>query len=217
MEEQQNTPQHMPPQQEVSFPSPKEPSGKGKGIKIVIAVIGVIVIVAAGGWFILGNSAGGSGSPSPTPVGGLSSFPTPESTSTPEPSATATPEPIEKSEVRIEVLNGTGVPGEASFLQSALEDAGFEEITAANADSQDETKTTATYSRDLPADVADEITALLEDLYEDVSTRKATISGDFDVSITTGPRTDASTSSDEKEESSPSPSASPTASPEPEE
>jgi hypothetical protein len=88
----------------------------------------------------------------------------------------------------VEVLNGTGVPGEASFLQKELEELGFENIEAGNADEQDQTETIATYSRELSATVADEITARLEELYEKVRTRRATVSGDFDLTITTGPR-----------------------------
>jgi len=213
MEETAGTPRHMPPQQEVSFPQPKEPNGRGKGLKVLVAIIGVVVIVLVGGWLILGNSSGGSASPSPTPVGGLSTFPTPEVAETPE--STPTPKPVEKGKVRIEVLNGTGVPGEASFLQGKLEDAGFEEVTAGNADNQDETETVATYSRDLPPEITDEMTQLLEGLYKKVRTRKATISGDFDVSITTGPRAGSATATPKASASpaSTSPDTTPTSSP----
>lgn len=180
-------------QPEVSFPEPREPQGKGSNIKIIIAVVGVILILLAGGWFVLGNNSGESATPSPTPNDGLSSFPTIAPTEMPSSTPTPTPEPVEKSEVKIEVLNGTGVPGEAGFLQGELEDLGFEDITARNADSQDATETVATYSRDLSTAVADEITAMLEKVYKSVRTKKATISGDYDVSIVTGPRADKAT------------------------
>lgn len=185
---QQNSP--IPRQPEVSFPQPREPQSKGSNMKIIIAVVGVILILVAGGWFILGNNSGESSTPSPTPNDGLSSFPTPVPTEMPTSSPTVAPEPVEKSEIKVEVLNGTGVPGEAGFLQGELEDLGFEDITASNADSQDATETVATYSRDLSSEVVDEITAMLEKVYKTVRTRKATVSGDYDVSIVTGPRAD---------------------------
>lgn len=175
-------------------------------MKVIIAVIGVILILVAGGWFILGNNSGSGATPSPTPNSGLSTFPTPAATETPAPSPTPDAEPVDKSEISIEVLNGTGVPGEAGYLQGELEDLGFEDITAGNADDQDATETVATYSRELSAEVADEITERLEELYETVRTRRATISGDFDVSITTGTRKNASPRATS--------TASPTASPE---
>jgi len=178
---------------QVSFPQPREPEArKGSNARVVIAIIGVIIIVVLGGWFILGNRDG-SATPTPTPVGGLSTFPTPGTAATPETSPTPTPAPVDKSEVKIEVLNGTGVPGEASFLEKELVALGFENIKAGNADEQNATETVVTYSRDFSQATADEITAKLEEIYTTVRTRKATPSGDFDVSITTGPRKGGST------------------------
>jgi hypothetical protein len=212
--------QQAPVNPPVSFPQPREPEGKSKTMKIIIAVVGVIIIMAVGGWFVLGNNSGGGASASPTPGNGLSAFPTPSTTEAPTTSPTPTAAPVNKSEVKIEVLNGTGVPGEAGFLQKALEGLGFEEITAGNADSQDETETVATYSRDLSPVIADEITEKLEELYTTVRTRRATISGGYDVSITTGPRkgaaatAKASATATPKTTATPKPSvsASPTAS-----
>lgn len=212
---------------QVSFPQVREPeAGRGSNAKVLIAIVGVLLIVLVGGWLILGNREG-SATPTPTPVGGLSTFPTPEVASTPEASPTATPAPVDKSEVKVEILNGTGVPGEASFLQKELEKLGFtsENITAGNADEQDATETTATYSRDLAQATADEITQRLEEVYTAVRTRRATTSGDFDVSITTGPRKGGSTTkpatakptatatATPKASASASPTSSPTATP----
>jgi len=196
----------------VSTGAPDTPNRKkGKGFpKWIIALIGVILILAIGGFFIansLGN-ASEEASPSPT-TAGLSTFPTPEVIPTSEPSPT--PAEIDKSEVKIEVLNGTGTPGEASFLKGKLEGLGFGNIEAANADSQDETTTTVTYSRDLPQILTDEITNELEDLYGSVEVKTGTVSGGFDVRILTGPRIGAT--STPKATASPSPSASPTATP----
>ena len=209
---------------QVSFPQPREPEGKSKSLRIIIAVIGVILIVLVGGWFILGNNNGtGTATPSPSSEG-LSSFPTPETTRTPSPtpsaSPSASPKAVDKSAIKVEVLNGTGIPGEAGFLQTELKKLGFTDITAGNADQQDQTETIVTYSRDLSADVADELTAKLEELYTTVKTRKATLSGDFDISITTGPRkakTGASASptasTSAKSSGTPKPTTSPTATP----
>lgn len=211
MEENQFQGHAMPHQNEVSFPQPKEPGGKSSA-KIIIAVIGVILIVVVGGWLILGNNTGGS-TATPTPVGGLSDFPSP-TTETPTPDPTATPTPAAKEDVKIEVLNGTGVPGEASFLENALTELGFENIEAGNADEQNSTETVATYSRELSPATADEITAKLEEIYDTVRTRRATVSGDFDVSITTGPRKAGSATASPKAsvKASATPTASPTAS-----
>lgn len=191
---QQQNPSAMPHNSEVSFPQPQTPDGKGNGVKIIIAVIGVLLIVVVGGWLILTASSDDGVAPTPSPEG-LSPIGTPMVAEPleAEPVATPTPEPVDKTEIAIQVLNGIGTPGEASFLRDELTDIGFEEITAANADTQNATETVATYSRDLPASVADEITALLESLYQSVRTRRATVPEGFDVTITTGPRGTAAT------------------------
>lgn len=184
------------PQPEVGFPQPKEPSGgKSKIIKWIIALVGIILIVAVGAFFILQDVGQGETTSTDSEGSELTTFPTPESQETPEPTPSPTPEPIEKSEVRIEVLNGTGTPGDAGFLQDELEDLGFEEIEVGNADSQDEDETTVTYSRDLPPNIIDEMTARLEELYDSVSARQGTLSGDFDIRVITGPRVSSGTSS----------------------
>lgn len=184
-------------QPEVSFPQPREPQKKGGNAKIVFAVIGVILILVAGGYLILGSSSGNNSSASPTPDGGLATFPTPTVTQSPEasPSPTASPAAVDKTKLKIEVLNGTGVPGEASFLKGKLEELDFKDIDAGNADSQNATETVATYSRELSPAVVDEITAMLEEVYETVRTRRSTQAGDYDVSITTGPRKKSTSSS----------------------
>lgn len=193
--------------------APRRSGGKGFP-KWIAAVIGVMLILAIGGFFIA-RSLGEATDAEPSPSGGgLSTFPTPDSTTTPEP----TPETreVEKSEVRIEVLNGTGTPGEASFLQGELEELGYEEIEVANAESQDETTTTVTFADDLPEEIVEEITEALEEIYDSVETETGGLSGDLDIRILTGPRSGAATSSPSATSSpratstsSPTPTASP--------
>lgn len=191
-------------------------SKSSKGFpKWIIAIIGVVLILLVGGFFIvrsLGESEESEG-PTPTPAG-LSAFPTPNTTPTPE--ATPASGEVDKAEIKIEVLNGTGTAGEASFLQTKLKDLGYEEVQAANASSQDETETTATFSRDLPEEIVEEITEELEKIYTKVTANRGTVSGDFDIQILTGPRTGVATPTSSPRASasaSPSPSSSPTASP----
>ena len=208
MEEQtQANPQSIPPQEDtpsVGFPEPKEPSGgKSKLVKWIVVLVGIIAIIAVGAWFIMQDVSTEDTAPENNSGSELSNLPTQEPTPTPEPTPTEEAEPVDKSEVRIEVLNGTGTPGDAGYLQGELEDIGFEDIDAGNADDQGETTTTATFSRELSAPIVDEITEKLEELYEDVSTRKSTLGDDYDVRIVTGTRKDAtSTTADTTEDTS---------------
>jgi len=178
-------------QPEVAFPSPAGKRGSRgsskKVLKWLFGAIGVLLIVGAGGWFLYMNYSGGEAEPTPTPsVGGLSSFRTPEPLG-PEPTAAATAEPVAKAKVRIEVLNGTGKAGEAGYLKTKLEALGYEEITAGNADDQDQTRTTVTFSEGVGQEVQDEVTELLEDIYDQVRARKGTLEN-YEISVVVGVR-----------------------------
>lgn len=188
-------PAPMPVQHEVSFPEPKQKNGNGRGsiLKWIIVFVGIIVIVGGGILFLANSQNRSDTTTSPTPDNGsLSTFPTPEPTVEPTLTPTATPAPVDKASVKVNVLNGTGTPGGAGFLQVELEKIDFEDIEVGNADSQNETTTTVTYTRDLSPAISDEITALLEKLYDKVETKKASISGGFDVKIVTGDRKSSS-------------------------
>lgn len=190
--------QPIPPASDVGFPPPPTRENKKSSYKWVVAVLGVIIILGGGGFVVLKMFGGDSASSTPTPEPQqLSSFTTPEPTSTPNPTVTPSPEPVDKSEYSVEILNGTGVAGEASFLKAELEDLGFEDISAANAESQDETRTTVTYDLELPQSISDELTERLNKLYSEVRVKKASLD-DVDISIVTGPRKESSKTSDDE-------------------
>lgn len=200
----------------VGFP---EQNGKGenKNNKWIIAIIGVVIIVIIGLVFILMSpEEAGETSASPTPdANSLKTLPTSSAEPTQEAAATPTSSPTNREDISIEVLNGTGTVGDAGYLKTELEDLGYEDITAGNADDQDQEQTTAIFSSDLDQAYVDEIVNRLKELYEDVRVRKQSLS-DVDIRITTGSRKQtASASSTPASSSTPSPTASPTATPEP--
>jgi len=206
----QTQPQPAPaPQnpQDVGFPqTPKKE--KGSFIKWAIALIGAGAIILVGGFLVIRGFSGGSDetSPSPTPSEVLGGFDLePESTPTPKPT-------IKKAEIKIEVLNGTGVAGEASLLKTRLENLGYEDVEAANADSQKEVATTVTFDRDVDEDVVDEVSSLLEKTYKSVKVKKSSLSGGIHIRILTGPREGMSTP---KPTASPTPSGTPKPTPTP--
>lgn len=178
------------PQPQVGFPAPQDTGEKKGGMfKWVVVIVGLIVIVVAGIFFIMSSSSGSSNTTSTSDTnssGSLSTFPTPEVTSTPTPTPTATPEPVDKSKIKVEVLNGTGTPGDAGLAKSAIEDLGYENVEASNAEEQSETDTTITYSRDLDQATIDELVTAIEKVFSTVKTRRGTIAGDFDIRVLTG-------------------------------
>jgi hypothetical protein len=216
-----NSQEPAQPQPQVGFPGQNQPKKEGgKFPKWIFAILGVLIIVGIGGFFVFKIAGKDSDTDQLSDQGSsLGTFSTPApptSTQTPEP--TATPEPAAKSEISIEVLNGTGVAGQASFVKSKLEALGYEDITAGNADSQDEERTVVTFATDVSKTHMDEITELLEKEYEDVSTKKGSLSGDLDVRIVTGKQKgSAATTAKPVSTTKPSATASatPTATPDP--
>jgi len=199
----------MNPQPNVGFPSAKSQNGsKTKWIVLIVVIIGMILVV--GGWLLM-KGDGSNTEPTPTPESGvLSSFATPVPDPTAEPTEEPSAEPAVKSEVKIEILNGTGTPGDASLVKTALTKLGYENVEAANSDTQEEERTTVTFARELPAATIDEITTALEEIFSEVRVRKGSLTEGLHVKILTGPKGTSTTSSSP----TPAASATPTASPE---
>lgn len=68
------------------------------------------------------------------------SFAEPTATPTPSPEPTTTPTPtpqLEREELRVKVLNGSGTPGKAGEVRDILRDAGYSDIVTGNADAFD--------------------------------------------------------------------------------
>lgn len=183
MEEDQETNETPEPVEEektpeVGFPM-AQPKPKGKINKLVIFAL-VLLLLIGGGIFLFsrGSKEQNTGiSPTPT-VEGLSG---PTST----PTATTTPSPVDKSGVSIEIQNGTGITGEAAYLQGILKSMGYSDIKVANADADNHETTTVTFAKSLSSGVVDEITKKLESTYKDVET-KTSSTQKTDVLIVTG-------------------------------
>ncbi|MGB9707303.1 MAG: LytR C-terminal domain-containing protein [Microgenomates group bacterium] len=106
------------------------------------------------------------------------SFKTPSPTTQPKPTATATPTPaFTKEELKIKVLNGSGVVGKAGEMKSILREKGYNEIVTGNADNFDYQQTEIQVKKDKQQ--ASEI--LKKDLKDYISTVKTKILDDKEV------------------------------------
>lgn len=112
------------------------------------------------------------------------SIPTPEVTSTPE--ATPTPEVIDLTEYTINILNGSGVAGQAGVVNDLLELAGFEGMDTGNADSYDYESTEVSLIEGTPKGVFDTIKETLEDDYEVTAGEALDEDSDYDILIVVG-------------------------------
>ena len=155
----------------------RSPVTKAPVNTVVLAVIIGAVIIA--GLFVGGLLVSNRSLPfmsSPTPV------PTPTTTPTPTP----TPTPLDLSQFSLQVLNGTGTPGQAGEVQDLLEEVGFEDVDTGNADSYDYQLTQVQLHPQTPSQLYQ---AIQDSLGEDFS---ATLSSqleedsEFDAIVITG-------------------------------
>ncbi len=174
---------------------------------IAIAVV-ILLLVSGAGWFFLmrGNSESNDSTESTEAVFPTSDFEEP----TPTPEAT-----LNKEDIKIKVLNGSGVVGEANRVKLILEDADFTVDSTDNAESYDASETTIAAKSGVMGSVVSELKKLLEDDYT-VTTTSLDASESVDIIITVGSRINPPTkapSNDESEDTTPTPTKSPTPTP----
>ena len=105
-----------------------------------------------------------------------------------EPSPTAKPK-IEKSSVKIQVVNGTGTPGQAAIVVKALEGTGYsaDTIKTDNAEKFTTLTTTITARTDFE-EIVNNIKDVLKPTFEEVTVDSSNLNTDseFDIVIVTG-------------------------------
>ena len=141
----------------------------------MIIVVAIVVIVLIAGFFILRPFQNSSQTEiTPTPAE--------------EPSPTEKPQ-IVKDKVRIQVVNGTGTPGQAGTAVEVLTKEGYNKdlIKTDNAEEYATTPTTIT-TRAGFEDVANDIKEILGEKFTDVTIESSQLSEDseFDIVIVTG-------------------------------
>lgn len=110
--------------------------------------------------------------PSPTPV------------PTEVPSSTESAQ-LDRNSVTLQVLNGSGVAGQADLVKKLLNSFGYNNIETGNAQTQRARTTLVIFSKTLPQEIRTQILTEMEELFVDVSSQEAT-SPQFDIVIITG-------------------------------
>lgn len=183
------------------------------GIVILVALLAVGIVTA------VRNNAPAEPSPTPTPV------------ATPTPTPSPTPEPVVLGDLKVQVLNGSGTPGEAGKVAKKLESADFTDIDTGNADSYDYKSTEVRVRPDMSDSVYEAIKTALAGDYTVTPGDPLTASSDYDVVVIVGvnanatptpkptstatPKPSTTSSPSPSASSSPSPSASASPSPSP--
>jgi len=164
----------------VSFPGAPAPKKKNVGLKIAILVVLLLLIGGIAYFLLSSENPFTSATPSPTPTVFVQE-------TIPTEMPTPTVASVSKDQLQVQILNGTGVPGEASLLQKEIEKLGFKSIDTGNADTKDATKTMVSFSSKVSDDVKTEVLSTLQNMYTSVDTSDTPSAG-VDIKITTGPR-----------------------------
>ena len=93
-----------------------------------------------------------------------------------------------KKDIKIQILNASGISGQAAKLRNLLKNIGFANIEIGNFNGEDQKDTTIIYSAQVPKVIQNEITKEIGRNLTNVTTSKATDSANlkFDVLITVG-------------------------------
>ena len=101
--------------------------------------------------------------------------------------ASPTPIPtVARDQLTVNILNGSGVSGQAGSIQEELTGIGFDNITIGNFDEDNTPQTMATFSARISDTDKSAITNLLKGIFAQVITNIATTSAQYDVNIVTG-------------------------------
>ena len=110
---------------------------------------------------------------------------------TTRPSPTVTPAPLATpsaqllSQTTVQVLNGSGIAGQAAAVEARLREAGFTSLVTGNSPRVNTGVTQMVFSKELPQNVRQWISGVVQSLYPDATTREGTDT-QYDAIITTG-------------------------------
>lgn len=147
---------------------------------IIIIVTAVLLGSAVAGFFYMRSSSSESATVTPTPAP-IEQEPMP----TEEPT-------VNKEELKVKILNGSGVVGEATKVKTLLEGADFVIDSTGNADNYDYKTSEIQVKSTVPSSITNELTELMETDYT-VDTSELDDSEDVDIVVIIGTRKNAPT------------------------
>lgn len=113
-----------------------------------------------------------------------------ESLSSPSPEAIAStsaiPVPVAKEALKLQILNGSGVAGEAGKIKARLQKLGFKEIDTGNSPFDNRPEAVASYSAVVSQKERGEVKEFLDSNFSKVLESEATNSAKYDITIITG-------------------------------
>ena len=158
------------------------PKSFAKNNKKILLIVFAVLIIAAGTSFVFIKQKKQPVSPKKeAEITKVSPMPTPAEEST----ASSEIGEISKDALKIQILNGTGIAGQAQDLADLLKSDGFGDVPLSTPPATDNTQATAAFKKSIPQTVKDNLTQKLEGIFETVQVETLQES-DFDIEITTG-------------------------------
>jgi hypothetical protein len=167
----------FPPQ--IDDPSQSEESKAPKGLMIVVVVL-ILLALGVVGFVVYKSNAMSKAQITDTPI------PTPEVSVVETPEATPTPAITDKSVVKIQVLNGSGIVGQAGQVATALEKDDFKTPDTGNYDGDKQSETMVNYTASVDKTLVDEVVKVLKKTFTTVNVAVSTSLSDFDIQVITG-------------------------------
>jgi len=93
---------------------------------------------------------------------------------------------LDKNDIKVLVLNGSGIAGQASKVQALVEDLDYLVVDAGNATITGGESTTINYSKSVSPEQKNELEETLEETFENVISQDKIVNPDYDILITTG-------------------------------
>ena len=148
---------------------------------ILLVIFAVLIIAAVISFVFIKQKRQAVSQKKEAEITKVSPMPSPAEEST----AAGEIEEISKEDFKIQILNGTGIAGQAQDLADLLTSDGFSNITLGNSVTTDNTQATAAFKDKVPQTVKDNLVQKLEEIFETVKVETLQES-DFDIEITTG-------------------------------
>jgi len=156
----------------------KESNGS-KGLMIFVIVLILLAVGVVG--FVFYKSSSMSNVPL-----AVNPSPTPEETMEVVPTVATTPKIADKSVVKIQVLNGSGIVGQAGQIATALEKVDFSTPDTGNFDGDKQNDTTVNYKENVDSTLVDEVVTVLKKTFTSVTASVSAALTDFDIQVVTG-------------------------------
>lgn len=175
---------------ETKFPIRKEKFSISLGFLMITIIVAIVVAVLSGAIYVYFNGIQSikiapkkTATPSPTTSASPSQLPTP----TPSPTKIASPTPsIKLSDLKINILNGSGKIGEAGKVKALLEKAGFKVSQTGNAANFNFTDTIVQIKSTISADVINKIKDALKTSFTVADGTTLDAKSNFDIVVTVG-------------------------------